>query len=46
MNNVLNRNFHDQLKNQVVVSDLTYVRLGKTWNYICVLVGRILEDIL
>ena len=27
---ILNRNFHNQPKHQVVVSDLTYVRVGKS----------------
>ena len=44
--NVLNRNFHDQPKHKVVVSDLTYVRVGKSWNYICVLVDLFNREII
>lgn len=36
--NILARNFDNQPKHQIVVSDLTYVRVGKNWNYICVLI--------
>ena len=36
--NLLDPIFHNQPKYQVVVSDLTYVRVGESWNYICVLV--------
>lgn len=35
--NVLNRNFMQEKQRRVVVSDLTYVRVGHKWNYICVL---------
>ncbi len=38
MENVLKRQFSEQPYRNVVVSDLTYVRVGKQWNYICVLV--------
>ena len=44
--NVLNRKFHDQPKHQVVVSDLTYVRVGKYWNYICILVDLFNREII
>ena len=36
--NVVSRAFSNQPAYQVVVSDLTYVRVGGRWNYICVLV--------
>ena len=36
--NILDRQFNGQGYRDVVVSDLTYVRVGKHWNYICVLV--------
>lgn len=36
--NVVNRQFNNQTEYNVVVSDLTYVRVGMSWNYICVLV--------
>ena len=37
--NILNRQFDGQGYRDVVISDLTYVRVGTHWNYICVLVG-------
>ncbi len=36
--NILDRQFNGQGYRNVVVSDLTYVRVGKHWDYICVLV--------
>lgn len=36
--NLVNREFNKQRPLNVVVSDLTYVRVGMTWNYICVLI--------
>lgn len=36
--NILNRKFKEQSYRNVVVSDLTYVRVGKQWNYVCVLI--------
>ena len=38
MENILNRQFSGQAYRNVVVSYLTYVRVGKCWNNICVLV--------
>ncbi len=35
--NTLNREFSGQKQMNVVVSDLTYVRVGAKWNYICIL---------
>jgi len=35
--NVVNREFNNRDYLDVVVSDLTYVRVGGKWNYICVL---------
>ena len=35
--NVLNRQFQNREYRDVVISDLTYVRVGAHWNYICVL---------
>ena len=35
--NIVDRKFHDRSKLEVVVSDLTYVRVGKSWHYICTL---------
>ena len=36
--NVLNRQFQNRECRDVVISDLTYVRVGAHWNYLCVLV--------
>lgn len=36
--NVVKCNFQEQPQYHVVVSDLTYVRVGMNWHYICVLV--------
>lgn len=36
--NVLNREFEVNTEMSVLVSDLTYVRVGQNWNYICFLV--------
>ena len=33
--NSLNRNFNQEERMKVVVSDLTYVNVGGKWNYIC-----------
>ncbi len=35
--NLVKRKFNDQDPLNVVVSDLTYVKVGMSWNYICVL---------
>jgi len=37
IDNKLNREFDNKDYRQVVVSDLTYVRVGMTWHYICIL---------
>jgi len=44
--NVVNRKFDDQPYRNVVVSDLTYVRVGMNWNYICVLVDLFNREII
>jgi transposase InsO family protein len=44
--NVLDRKFHGHNYRNVVVSDLTYVRVGKKWNYICVLVDLFNREII
>ena len=43
--NVLNRQFQNQPYRNVVVSDLTYVRVGKHWNYICILIDLFNREI-
>lgn len=36
--NVLDRNFNNQATRKVLCSDLTYVRVNNSWNYVCFLV--------
>lgn len=44
--NILNRQFQERQYRDVVVSDLTYVRVGAQWNYICVLVDLFNREII
>ena len=44
--NVVNREFNEQPQYNVVVSDLTYVRVGMSWNYICVLIDLFNREII
>lgn len=44
--NVVNREFDKQPYRNVVVSDSTYVRVGMSWNYICVLVDLFNREII
>lgn len=44
--NVVNREFSNQPQSNVVVSDLTYVRVGMRWNYICVLIDLFNREII
>lgn len=44
--NVVDRQFKKQSYRNVVVSDLTYVRVGMNWNYICVLVDLFNREII
>src|SRR5699024_12585279 len=44
--NVLNREFNTDKELNVVVSDLTYVRVGHTWHYICLLVDLYNREII
>lgn len=44
--NLVKRQFQDQSHLNVVVSDLTYVRVGNQWNYICVLVDLFNREII
>lgn len=44
--NELDRNFDNQQKYAVVVSDLTYVRVNYKWNYICILVDLFNREII
>lgn len=44
--NILNRQFQGLGYRNVVISDLTYVRVGARWNYICVLVDLFNREII
>lgn len=44
--NVVNREFSNQEQYNVVVSDLTYVRVGLSWHYICVLIDLFNREII
>jgi putative transposase len=44
--NIVNREFDEQPYRNIVVSDLTYVRVGMSWNYICVLVDLFNREII
>lgn len=44
--NVVDRKFKGQLEYSVVVSDLTYIRVGMSWNYICVLIDLFNREII
>jgi transposase InsO family protein len=44
--NVVDRQFGGQPCRKVVVSDLTYVRVGGRWNYVCVLVDLFNREII
>ncbi|WP_085962551.1 IS3 family transposase [Bacillus cereus] len=46
ISNGLNRQFNQQEELAVVVSDLTYVRVNKKWNYVCLLVDLFNRDII
>ncbi|WP_338979269.1 IS3 family transposase [Spiroplasma endosymbiont of Panzeria rudis] len=44
--NIVNRNFNNRLKNEVIVSDLTYVQVNGKWNYICLLIDLFNREII
>lgn len=44
--NVLNREFRQDKALNVVVSDLTYVRVAQKWHYICILIDLYNRDII
>ncbi len=46
VSNLVERKFNDQNHLQVVVSDLTYVRVGNAWNYVCVLIDLFNREII
>lgn len=44
--NLVKREFNDQEHLNVVVSDLTYVRVGMSWHYICILIDLFNREII
>jgi len=44
--NLVDRKFNEQAHLNVVVSDLTYVRVGMNWHYICVLIDLFNREII
>lgn len=44
--NVLDRKFNDTDLYEVIVSDLTYVRIGKKWHYICIFIDLYNREII
>lgn len=44
--NLVKRKFNDRDHLNVVVSDLTYVRVGRSWNYICVFIDLFNREII
>ena len=44
--NIVDRDFNDREKLEVAVSDLTYVRVGNKWNYICTLIDLFNREII
>ena len=44
--NIVDRKFDEQPQHNVVVSDLTYVRVGNSWNYICLLIDLFNREII
>lgn len=46
VNNKLDRDFDSKAPLAAVVSDLTYVRVGQKWNYICILIDLFNREII
>ena len=44
--NLVNRDFDNRDKLEVAVSDLTYVRVGYRWNYVCTLIDLFNREII
>lgn len=44
--NLVGRKFDNQAELNIVVSDLTYVRVGQNWNYICILIDLFNREII
>ena len=46
ISNILDRNFNREDTLDVIVSDLTYVRVGSKWNYICTIIDLYNREII
>ena len=46
VDNAVNQTFNNHELNHTIVSDLTYVRVGKQWHYVCVLVDLFNREII
>lgn len=46
IDNILNQNFDNNIINDVVVSDLTYVNVKSKWHYICILIDLYNREII
>ena len=46
VDNAVNQTFNNHEINHTIVSDLTYVRVGKQWHYVCVLVDLFNREII
>lgn len=44
--NAVNREFNNRAISEVAVSDLTYVRIGNAWNYICTIIDLYNREII
>lgn len=44
--NIVDRNFDNRDKLEVAVSDLTYVRVGNQWNYVCTIIDLANREII
>ncbi|CAM3739517.1 Integrase catalytic domain-containing protein [Erysipelothrix urinaevulpis] len=44
--NIVNQEFNGRKQKEVIVSDLTYVRVGSTWYYICVIVDLFNREVI
>lgn len=44
--NIVNQEFNDRKQKEVIVSDLTYVRVGRDWNYVCVIVDLFNREVI
>lgn len=44
--NVLNRDFNSNKAHEILVSDLTYIKVNNKWNYICLIIDLFNREIL